>query len=121
MNFWDSFNKVKRAHQYFLAFILSMPTFLSVLYDSYLTKIPLLVRLFPSLERFVLVFAVVYIPSMLALGEYYFENKKGRPKREEAKRDMMANPWMMDMTQAVIYIAQGQNDKAVELLEREWL
>jgi hypothetical protein len=118
-NFWKRFNLIKRAHQYYIAFLLSVPSFLSIIYHSYIEP-SFLVKIFPTLTRFVLVFAILYIPVLNMLGTYHFERKENRPKYEEAKLDMRANPWNQSIAQALMYLADGENEEAKRVLE-EWV
>lgn len=117
MNFWKNFNKIKRAHQYYLAFMLSIPSFLSIIYTTYVVPSPL-GYLFPSINRFFIVFVILYLPVTWLLGNYFFEPKPNRPKSEEARLDMKANPWNMDITKALLLMAQGDNEEAVEVLKK---
>jgi len=119
VNFWKEFEKIKRAHQYYLGFAISLPSFLSIIYENILKPTPI-ITIFPSFYGFLVGFSLLYIPLLWLMGGYFFERKPNRPKWEQAYLDMRANPWTQDLARSLYLLADGRNEDAKELLKK-WL
>jgi len=117
--FWEQFNRVRVAYQYYIAFWFAIPAFLGIIYEKWVEPY-FLVKYIPTLNHFVLLSVVVGIPALLLLSKYHYERKPNRPKYELAKLDMKVNPWNRSIAQAITYLANGENEKAKEVLE-EWV
>jgi len=116
VNFWEAFNKIKVAYQYYFAFFLSIPSFLSIIFDRYIEP-SFIVAYIPTLSRFILLVIVIGIPVLWVMAEYHYEKKPNRPKYELSKMDMKVNPWNQSITKALILISQGNTEEAVKELE----
>jgi len=118
-NFWEIFNRLRIAYQYYIAFMLSVPTFLAIIYEKYIEP-SILSKLIPTQFTFIIAFFVVGIPSLWVLSLYHYEIKENRPKYEMAKLDMAVNPWNRSIAQAIMYLAEDEKEKAKEVL-KEWV
>jgi len=117
--FWERFNRIRVAYQYYVAFWFSMPAFLGIIYEKWIEPY-FWVRYIPSLNHFVLFAVGLGVPVLLIMSQYHYERKPNRPRYELAKLDMKANPWNRSIAQALMYLAEGDSEKAKEVLE-EWV
>lgn len=105
----------RRGHAVYLAFVMSFMNFIVIQYRLLIEQIPVLAFIFSQLYVFALIFVLVYIPLSAIIG--WIDYRRGSvPVDQEVAAQV--NPWTIDLAKALQYIAQGENDKAIQVLEK---
>ena len=71
--------------------------------------------IFSQLYMFAIIFVFIYIPLSAIIGWIDYRRGSVPVDQEVAAK---ANPWAIDLAKALQYIAQGENDKAIQILEK---
>ncbi|MHA1590202.1 MAG: hypothetical protein ACTSVA_06335 [Candidatus Njordarchaeales archaeon] len=112
LRWWTYF---RRGHNTYLVFLLSFANFIVIQYRLLITYIPFLTIIFSSLTVFACSFFLIYVPLAIMIGWYDFR-KLAVPV--DTALSARASPWVRDLAKALILIAQGKNDEAIEILEK---
>jgi len=112
----DYFVYVRHGHSTFPAFVMSLWNFVVIQYALLIENVPALTRLFPTLTSFALSLLIVYLPLTILLG--WWDYRRGSVASAERVR-YQANPWVSDVSRALMLLAQGKNEEAIEIL-RKW-
>ena len=112
LRIWTYF---RRGHAVYLAFVISFMNFIVIQYRLLIEQIPMLSFIFSHLYLFAIMFVFVYIPISAIIG--WIDYKRGSvPVDQEIAAQV--NPWAIDLAKAIQYLAQGENDKATQTLEK---
>ena len=106
---------MRRGHGTYLVFFLSFANFVVIQYRLLVQYVPVLKLVFSSLTAFVVVFFLVYVPLAILIGWYDYR-RFAVPV--EATLGARASPWRRDLAKALILIAEGRNEEAVEILKK---
>lgn len=106
---------MRRGHSAWFAFALSFLNFVVLQYKLMIESVPFLHSMFSSLLLFAVTFAVLYVPIATLVG--WKDYKKGFFPTETSVA-ALSSPWYRDMAKALIYISEGKNEKAKEILEK---
>jgi len=112
LRLWSYF---RRGHSTYLVFLLSFANFIVIQYRLLVQYVPSFRVLFHSLLLFTVAFFLIYIPLAVVIGWYDY-HKFSMPV--ELTLTAEVSPWNQDLARALILIAQGRNDEAVEILRR---
>ena len=111
LRYWSYF---RRGHNIYLAFIISFMNFIVIQYRLLIQAMPLR-NVISSLWMFALLFLTTYIPSAVIIG--WLDYKRLAVPVETALT-AKANPWVKDLSKALILIAEGKPEEAKKLLKR---
>ena len=106
----------RRGHNTYLAFLVSMANFIVIQYKLLIQHVALLKTFFTNLTLFAVAFALTYIPLTVLIG--WLDYKKYAMPTDMALM-AKASPYNRDIAKALILIARGKNDEAIEIL-RKW-
>ena len=112
LRIWTYF---RRGHAVYLAFVISFMNFIVIQYRLLIEQIPMLSFIFSQLYMFAIIFVFIYIPLSAIIGWIDYRRGSVPVDQEVAAK---ANPWAIDLAKALQYIAQGENDKAIQILEK---
>ena len=106
---------VRRGHSTYLVFMVSLANFIVIQYRLLVEYIPVLHLLFREIWLFALSFIIVYIPLAAFIGWMDY-------RRLAVPVDMAlmarANPWVRDLSMALILMADGRYEEAKRILRR---
>ena len=112
LRIWTYF---RRGHAVYLAFVISFMNFIVIQYRLLIEQIPMLSFIFSHLYMFAIIFVFVYIPISAIIG--WIDYRRGSVP-VDAEVAAQASPWVIDLAKALRCIAQGENDKAIQILEK---
>lgn len=112
LRWWTYF---RRGHSTYLVFLLSFANFIVIQYRLLVEYIPILKIIFSSLTAFLISFVAIYVPITVLIG--WLDYKKFAAPVDMAVT-ARANPWVRDLAEALILIAEGKNEEAVKILEK---
>ena len=108
---WTLWILFKRGHSMYLAFLVSFLNFITIQYSLLISKMPTLRTIFTSLQTFIAIFLLIYIPTAIILG--WIDYRRGGMETMQ-----QLNPWINDLSLALIYMMEGKKQKAEALLRR---
>jgi len=111
--YWTYF---RRGHSIYLAFWLSFANFITIQYNLLVKNVVFLRDIFTHLTYFAIAFLLLYIPAAMIIG--WYDYRRFAVPVESTLR-ARANPWTRDLARALICLAEGRNEEAVEIL-RKW-
>jgi len=111
--YWTYF---RRGHNIYLAFWLSFANFITLQYNLLVKNVAFLKDIFTHLTYFAIAFLLLYIPAAMIIGWYDYR-RFAMPV--ELTLRARTNPWTRDLARALICLAEGRNEEAVEIL-RKW-
>ncbi len=108
---WTLWILFKRGHSMYLAFLVSFLNFITIQYTLLISRIPTLKAIFSNLLLFTSLFLALYVPVAVILG--YIDYRRGGVETMQ-----QLNPWVNDLSSALILIAEGRVEEAKRILER---
>lgn len=105
----------RRGHSTYLVFILSFANFIVIQYRLLVQYISAVHVLFNSILVFSLAFFLVYVPLAALIGWYDYK-KLAVPVDQTLA--VKSSPYHRDIANALILLAKGEKDKAIEILEK---
>ena len=112
LRYWTYF---RRGHSTYLAFFMSFMNFIIIQYRLLIENIPLLDAIFSSLSIFAIIFFFVYFPLAIIIG---WQDYKKYAVPVDATIAAKANPWVNDLSRALMLICDNENEKAKEILQK---
>lgn len=112
LRWWTYF---RRGHSTYLVFLLSFANFVVIQYRLLVQYVPALEVIFSSLLAFAIAFFLVYIPLATFIGWYDY---KRFTVPVEMTIGAKASPWNRDIAKALMLIAEGKNEEAIEVLKK---
>ena len=106
---------VRRGHSTYLVFLVSLSNFIVIQYRLLIEYIPALHLLFDRIWVFAVAFVLVYIPLAAFIG--WMDYRKLAVPVDMALMSR-ANPWVRDLSRALILLAEGRREEAIEILRR---
>jgi len=94
---------------------MSFANFIVIQYRFLVGYISFLNAIFSSLLIFAITFFFVYVPLAILIGWYDFK-KLAVPV--DSALGAKASPWVRDLAEALIFIAEGKNAEAIEILKK---
>ena len=114
LRYWTYF---RRGHGTYLVFLLSFANFMVIQYRLLIGYVPFLEALFSSLMAFAVTFFLIYVPMATIIGWLDY-------KRFAVPVDLTviakANPWMQDLTRALMFMCDEKYDDAKRILQK-WI
>ena len=114
LRYWTYF---RRGHGTYLVFLLSFANFMVIQYRLLIEYVPFLEALFSSLMAFAVSFFLVYVPMATMIGWLDY-------KRFAVPVDLTvmakANPWVQDLTRALMLMCDERYDDAKKILQK-WI
>jgi len=95
--------------------MLSLFNFITIQYKLVVETVPFLSSIFSHLIYFAVVFILTYIPLAVFIGWYDYR-RFAMPV--ELTLRARTNPWTRDLARALICLAEGKNEEAVEILKK---
>ncbi len=105
----------RRGHTAYLTFLISFANFIVIQYRLLIQHIPALQVIFSGLLAFTIVFFLMYVPISTLIGWWDYK-KFAVPMESRVKAQ--ASPWTRDLAKALTFIAMGENEKAIKILEK---
>lgn len=99
--------------------VILVPWFITqttIWYYLLVRNVPALEALLPRYHLFLVMFAAGYVVVTALLGYWYVRRSELFPSEVEVQARQ--NPWVKDLAQALMLIAQGENQEAVKVLEK---
>lgn len=112
---WKLLTYFRRGFGNWLTFILSAIQFLIVTYELAIANVPILMLIFPTLYIFSVIFIGIFVPLCIAIG--WLDYKKGSAPVENVV-NIMANPWSMDISKALLLMCDDKKTEAKKVLEK---
>jgi len=114
LRYWTYF---RRGHGTYLVFLLSFANFMVIQYRLLIEYVPFLEALFSSLMAFAVTFFLVYVPMATIIG--WLDYKKFAVPVDLTVM-AKANPWMQDLTRALMLMCDERYDDAKKILQK-WI
>ena len=112
LRYWTYF---RRGHGTYLAFLLSFANFMVIQYRLLIEYMPALKAIFSQLLIFAATFFLVYVPIATVIGWYDYR-KFAVPV--DASIAAKTSPWARDLARALMFMAEGKNKDAIEILKK---
>ncbi len=104
----------RRGHSVYLLMVLSTLNFCTIQYSLVIERLPWLNKIFPNLALFIVGLSILYIPFSVFLG--YLDYRRISVPTEQALNSE-ANPFLSLFASALYHMADGDGEKAKEILE----
>jgi hypothetical protein len=101
------FFEFRTGHSTYLAFAVSLATFVLIVHRLLIERVPELARIFGDLTIFTIVFAAVYIPLAIVIGKWHFTHQY----KIESTIQFMQNPGMIRAFRLLLDLQTGTADQ----------
>jgi len=101
------FLEFRTGHAVYLAFSVSLATFVIITHRLLIERIPFLSQAFGDLTTFTILFIIVYIPISILIGQWHFKYQY----KVESTVLFMQNPGMLKAFRLILELQTGTADK----------
>lgn len=105
----------RRGHVIYLAFITSLVNFITIQYAFVIEK-SILGKWLTNPFIFGMIFIISYIVIARKFGKWDYNNSF----KEENKISALGNPWITDVSRAIIALSEGKNSE-VSIIMQKWV
>ena len=105
----------RRAHNTYFAFIIQLINFTTITYTLLFVQLLNFPNVYTYFMIYLVVFTVLYVPFCIFIG--WLDYKKGLAPIESSLT-WRTNPVTQDLLKALYYIANGEKEKAIEILRK---
>lgn len=101
------FFEFRTGHGTYLAFTVSLVTFVLIVHRLLIEKVPFLSNIFGDLLSFTVIFAAVYIPAAILIGKWHFKHQY----KIESTIQFMQNPGMIRAFRLILEVLTDTANK----------
>jgi hypothetical protein len=113
---WKLWAYAKRGYSSWITYVVGIVQFVVIVYEMSIKNVPALATIFPSLAAFTAVFVATFAPITILVG--WWDYRKGSAPMENEVMGL-ADPWKIDVSRALILLADGKTEEVKEIL-RKW-
>jgi hypothetical protein len=112
LRYWTYF---RRGHGVYLVFAISFLNFIVIQWSLLIEQIPPLQALFQHFYMFAILFFITYLPLATVIG--WIDYKRGAMPVDQTVA-AKANPWVQDLSKAIVLLAEGKNEEVIKLMKK---